>query len=579
MASRLLSRLGTTSLFVLGARFAPRLNSDGQAKVPAKGLQGEPPVPSTKALPLKDDLLSKLMAEAIAIRTKTPVAAGKEVPVAPGYSSSRDVPSTARNSIALVAEGRAAHLPALVNVLRHEGIADAGTCVACLDALVEFTGGSGIRKDREEALTRLGASYVDRANAVIASGAPSAVCAVLIAHAQLIDVAMSGCKALRNVAFTVEGAASLFDASAMPSALEALLTVLRAQSTNARAVNLAIIALRSIIWHYDAGQDAAVAAGAPAATLSALRAHASDATLVEDCILLLAEMTQGPASQQLMAHLGAPAAIVAAIQAHSSNEGIARYGCMALYRMSLTVSGQQALIDAEAPAAVIAAMRRHAGDANVAEHGCRVLSQVALHLAGKKASVKLDAPVVLLALMRLHSASSADVTMWGTAALGTISEAYPEGQLAVVEAGAVLPIVDALRMHPTSRDVAWAACAAVLTLTEGLAAGQEDAVRARAPAAIVTAIRSFSSDAAVAQVACQALAQIALAENGARVAVSAGAPAVVAGALLDHGKTVGVAINACWALCAMKSAPVDAAPAIVAAMSAHLGVEDVARLG
>lgn len=173
-------------------------------------------------------------------------------------------------------------------------------------------------------------------------------------------------------------------------------------------------------------------------------------------------------------------------------------------------------------------------------------------------------------------ASSAGVACAGLRVLGSLAMEYPEGQLAVVEAGALPVAVDAMRMHPTSRDVDLPACGVIALATASHEAGQEAAVQARAPAALVAAMRAFSSDGEVALAGCMALSHVALSASGKKAAIAADAPAAIT--LRAHGNVVSVASSGCWALASLQAGPVDAAAVIVAAMAMHPGVEDVARL-
>ena len=502
----------------------------------------------------------------------SPAEVMQQSPVAGDAAAAFHNASTARSSIAQVALGSAPHLPVLVDILRTEGVAHAATSVACFDALVEFTGGSGNRSEREAALVRLGTTYAERVNAVVASGALPAVASALHAHASTcIDAAVSGCKVIRNVGST--HGRDVLEAGAIPSAVAAL------NSSNASVSKIAADALYNAVLHFSAGREAAIAAGAPEAAIATLRAHAGDTAVALACISLLSEMSEEPENEERIVDLGAPAAIVAAMQAHPSDEAIARGGCVALYRMSFIPAGKQALIDARAPATILAAMRKLAGSAAIAEHGCLALGNAGQLLAGKKASVSLGAPDVVVALMRLHSASSAAVAHAGLRVLGALAIEYPAGQLAVVEAGGLSVAVDAMRMHPTSRDVVLPACGVIVVATASHEAGQEAAVQARAPAALVSAMRAFSSDVDVVHAGCTALAHIALSASGKKAAIAADAPAAITAALRSHGDVAGVAVHGCWALVSLQAGPVDAAAAIVAVMAKHPGVEDVARLG
>ena len=164
-------------------------------------------------------------------------------------------------------------------------------------------------------------------------------------------------------------------------------------------------------------------------TVGALRDFPEDAGLAVKALTAF----ENRFDEQAAVDAGAVAAVIAAMRAHAGVSGVAHRGCRALLNIASIPAGALAAIDAGAPTAVVAAMRAHAGVSGVAQYGCWALLNIAFLPAGQQAAIDAGAPAAIVASMRVQ-VNVSEVAMFGCEALHCISFS-PAGKAAVVAAG------------------------------------------------------------------------------------------------------------------------------------------------
>ena len=108
-----------------------------------------------------------------------------------------------------------------------------------------------------------------------------------------------------------------------------------------------------------------------------LRRNSGLPIFVEEALKVLGKTQE----RQAAADAGAVAAVVAALRAHAASAGVQQWGCRALGNVctgtdAAGVARKQAAADAGAVAAVVAALRAHAASAGVQEEWCYALANV-----------------------------------------------------------------------------------------------------------------------------------------------------------------------------------------------------------
>ena len=262
-----------------------------------------------------------------------------------------------------------------------------------------------------------------------------------------------------------------------------------------------------------------------------MRANDDDPAVALAVLEALTCITLDAAGQEAAIEAGAPMATIAAMRAHSGVVDIAHSGCYTLGVLALSASGQQVAIAAGSLPAVVAAVRAHIIVSNVAHFGFFALGVFALHPAGQQAAVAAGVSAIVIAGLRAHA--SVTVAHYGCFALCNISQS-PAGQQAAVAAGAPTAIVTAMRAHVGVSDVAQLGCRALVNIAS-LSDGQQAAVAAGAPTAVVAAMRVHAGVADVALHGCRALLQVAaLVPTGKAAVIAAGGHGAVTLAMARH---------------------------------------------
>lgn len=180
---------------------------------------------------------------------------------------------------------------------------------------------------------------------------------------------------------------------------------------------------------------AAVAAGAPAILVDALRAHPTSLRIALFACAALRSIARNSAGQEAAVDAGAPPVLAATLQAHLSSVNVAECACCSLMLISHLPSGQCAAANDVVTSAIVAALQSHVSHAAIAKTACSALRNITSLPVGQQAAVDAGAPAVLLAALRIH-AGAAKIVGAATAALHNIA-LIPAGRQAAVDAGAL----------------------------------------------------------------------------------------------------------------------------------------------
>jgi hypothetical protein len=174
-------------------------------------------------------------------------------------------------------------------------------------------------------------------------------------------------------------------------------------------------------------------------TVGALRVFPEDVELAVKALDAFGERI----NTQAAVDAGAVAAIVATMRAHADDSDVAYRGCLALRNIAMLPAGGQVAIDAGAPATIVAVMRAHASVAGIASYGCSALGVIAVYPAGHQAVVDAGAIEIVIASLHAH----VDVTyvaLYGCGTLGCFAR-LPAGKAAIIAAGGRAAITAAKR--------------------------------------------------------------------------------------------------------------------------------------
>jgi hypothetical protein len=302
-------------------------------------------------------------------------------------------------------------------------------------------------------------------------------------------------------------------------------------------------ACESIFELADSGrQDELGAAGAVPAVVATLNAHCGSEEVQESGCAALWRLVQGHAGNQTAGEaVGAAQAVVDALKAHRGSELVQRNGCEALAKLSKDHRGNQVAGEAaRAVAAVVAALAAHLWTSpGVQRNGCDALRHLwegpAGHMGNAAAGEAAGVAAAVVAAMRAHG-ESAGVQQSGCGALWQVAKDHPSNRAAAVAAGGVEAVAAAMRsaLHGGLGRKA----------LQVLDPGHILLVKGADVAEAVTILQRSADDAKLASAACERIED--LARNS------------------GQQDELGAA---------------GAVPAVVAALNAHRGLEDVQKRG
>lgn len=289
--------------------------------------------------------------------------------------------------------------------------------------------------------------------------------------------------------------------------------------------------------------EAAAEVTAPVITLASavatMRAQPDDARIAEINLEFLLSRLSADAEDKNVkddddVNSFVPTAVVTAMRAHAAEATVAKSGCAVIAIISKkSLAGKRAAVDARAPGAVVEAMRSCARDATVARMGCAALFNIATNfIDGQQAAVDEGAPKSAVDAMRMFT-GDAGVALEGCSALAAIAS-LPSGRQAAVDAGAPEVIVAAMLTNASNSLIQQSGCEALANIVNNLLAGHRAAIAAAASAAVVSAMRAFVDDADVADHGCLALNNFAVLPAGKAAVIAAGGREAITRAIEKH---------------------------------------------
>lgn len=223
-----------------------------------------------------------------------------------------------------------------------------------------------------------------------------------------------------------------------------IIAILKAHPRDARIMERGIRILISKGEPKKGKEALIVSSGAVALFVSALCDHAANATICAEASSAINIITCQTSVKKAAVAAGAIAPLRAALCTHATDGAVCKWVCAAIADIAVLPEGKEAAIKASVIAPTVAALRTHAGSEIV----CRAASCVInnLGMAGARAAVDAGAVAALIAALVAHT-NGADLCHFAIGALHNIANLCIAEKEAIVIAGAVTPIVAALKKH------------------------------------------------------------------------------------------------------------------------------------
>jgi hypothetical protein len=291
-----------------------------------------------------------------------------------------------------------------------------------------------------------------------------AVLTAMQTHASCAAVQFHGCDAL-SLAVVADNcdsgaAAANHDAAVALGAIELVAAAL--VGADARASNIACLALRDLIGLVPGNIARAQRCGSFEAALKAMRAHTLHLDLQTSGCVVLGCMGLESSGFTAAAHLGAHAAIIRAMELFPSDSTLQENGCAALALLLPAVpSPDNDAKHAGAVACVVNALRAHVADADVQRRACKALHRLTeKQPLNNGEAFQLGAFAALAEVLKAHAAH-ADVVEPCLAAMRSICDGIysrkngPAGSTpsAAEVCVAIRAAVAAMRAHPEKLNI------------------------------------------------------------------------------------------------------------------------------
>eukprot|EP00727_Mastigamoeba_balamuthi_P009399 m51a1_g5081 hypothetical protein (1134) ;mRNA; r:234991-239264 len=414
-----------------------------------------------------------------------------------------------------------------------------------------------------------------RRTAAIARRAVPVVVAAMSAQAGNASVQERGCLALANLA---GGTQDTQAAAVRGGGVEAAHEALAAHVASSTVAEHALAALYNMALLPEGRVMIAQRPACLAAASEAMATHRAVAQLQLNGCRLFGILSTTRDCQFAVSQCGAPEAASAALLAHAANASVVENALWALANISICQSSRAALTKAQATVdAVTAAMTAHRNVVNVQESGCRVLGNIGAGAATLEA---------VLASMEAHRASAA-VQQAGCGAIWRLMCASSANRAAATTARCAEVVLAGMAAHRGAAGVQKHGCHVLMELAlknqeNGSAVARMGGVRA-----CLRAMRKHKDSAAVQEVACGALRNMAASPVACEVVVAHEGVESVVRCMADHPAAEPIADHATAVLCRVSarvkgpSAAVLATQAVVgavvAAMGAHVGSRSVQK--
>ena len=423
-------------------------------------------------------------------------------------------------------------------------VLDAEQITMYVDAMLSMPANVVIQRQGCYALWKVSLDDTLGRKAALACGGPGAVVDAMNANPKDDEIGRHGCAALENVALDQKACSAVVNAGAAA----AVVGMLRRHTSDLEMQRLGLGALQNMAFGDEAAKQAVMKIDGAKVAVETMAAH------VRSAATSTSTATRAPPS---IAALAAGEVDVAEdgdehpMQAWSEKE-IQRNGCGLLRNLALgQPSLRQHVCEVGGLAAIIEAMRTYPTFAEVQSTGCAALHHIASGDMQRPREISEDASArrsalleagglgALLEAMERHEAN-VEVQRNGCAALCSIALGDTTCKKALVKAGAPIAITAAMAAHETDKELqqfgSWVVQLAAVTSKECI-----DISNTGGAAAVAGAMMNFVEDLTIQRRGCGALGSLASGGDTeearkkiCQMVVAAGGPSAIKLALEEH---------------------------------------------
>ena len=316
--------------------------------------------------------------------------------------------------------------------------------------------------------------------------------AALEAYSSDVEVARHGCAAVANIANVRENVPALIAARAM---------------------------------------DAVVAA--------ALSTHVRDRETAANACAALSSLGFGVPDHSYLAaweRLATPI-LLDVFKYHADADDVSRFACRAVWALGQTPETARSIAKSQLAAAVVTSLETNSADGPMVEAALGAIDMLSATSPDDTRSVflKANAPSAIAHALKSHAFVSATIAKLGCETLGNF--AVGDDANAVVRAGGIEAIRDALEAQPNIPAVSQAGARALTTMATEAKAKNASAVMQRAGAALCASLLSNAENTDAALAGCQAIETLANTPENKTPLVKAGAGTALVEAIRCNVKT------------------------------------------
>jgi len=272
-------------------------------------------------------------------------------------------------------------------------------------------------------------------------------------------------------------------------------------------------ALRGLLATSDAHREAAVGAGVLPLVVTALTKHATIPTLCEVACGLLGNISAGPLEDACVA-AGCVPVVCAAIKAHLPFPPLCERAAIAMRNICASSdANRDAFIQAGAAHALVAILKTHPSTPPVCEAAGGALGNLAAGADPKRrdACAAAGALPALVTMLRVNEGLPG-VALLAIRAMGSIALANEVHREALVQAGAIIPLVRAVEFHYTSQGVTEAVSAVLYNIAMSPRPANKEAIIAAS--AVPVLVKAAKAQPSARKNVVAALTRLGFNENG-----------------------------------------------------------------
>lgn len=347
----------------------------------------------------------------------------------------------------------------------------------------------------------------DDCNGMARLGAAQIIVDGMMAFHDLVDLQISGCRAIWNASFTTLNQLAFVDCGALDILSQSMSNFLRDTDFQEQAL--------SVLANLGAAEqnlDIVFEKGVVSRIVAAMNAHINRVTLqIRGCLAIANLASHHSPLKQKILESGAGHAIVISMVMHPSDPELQEKALRALRNLSANCDENRIEItNIGGIDAIISAMQVHRDASGVQEAGAWTLSNLAGNADSRILIGDCGGVDVTIRAMWVHS-DKASVQEWCCRALFTLSLEH-HNRAMVLDVGGISAVVNAMQAHNDSPAIQEMGSAVLFNL----ASDQQSKMRIvdeEALDAVVLAMVLHSDDDKVQERACQLLLQLCIAEN------------------------------------------------------------------